>query len=240
MPRTLTTTPERFEHQIGQLHRWGFTAITACRWNEWVRRGSPLPNKPIILTFDDGYADLADYAFPVLRRYGFEATVFVVTRRIGWENDWDTALNIPPIPLLTAEQLLTWSRNGIEFGAHGRTHIDLTRLSPALLEEEIGGSRADLEAILQQRVTSFAYPFGYFTDAVLECARRRYDLGFSCIEGLNTLATDPLLLLRTMPQPSDLMLDFAMRVHFGKSPLNDLRSHLRVRSRLRKLLDLFR
>jgi len=229
--------PERFEDQVRHLFRWGFTAITACRWHDWLRSGAPLPEKPIILTFDDGYADLAEHAFPVLRRYGFEATVFVVTRRIGGENDWDAGLDIPPIPLLTAEQLNAWSRNGIEFGAHGRTHVDLTGLSPALLEEEVGGSQADLEAILQRRVTSFAYPFGHVTDAVVECTRRHYDLGLSCIEGVNTLATDPLLLRRSMPQPSDFMLDFAMRARLGYSPLHDLRSRLQIRSRLRKLLS---
>jgi peptidoglycan/xylan/chitin deacetylase (PgdA/CDA1 family)/GT2 family glycosyltransferase len=235
MPPTLTTTPERFERQIRILHRQGFTSITAGRWLDWLEGVAPLPDRSFVLTFDDGYADLAEYAFPILRRYGFGATVFIVTSRIGGFNDWDASRGIAPLPLLDREQLRAWSREGIEFGAHTRTHADLTRLSVQELEREIAGSRDDLEHILGRPVRTFAYPFGHSNDAAVDCVRRHFDLAFSCIEGVNTLATDPHLQRRTMVLPSDTGLDLALRTRLGHSPLHALKARLRVRTRLRSL-----
>ena len=235
MPPTLTTSPDRFERQIRFLHQRGFTAITAGRWLDWLEGGAPLPDRPFVLTFDDGFADLAEHAFPILRCYGYGATVFVVTGRIGGFNDWDAPLGFPPTRLLDREQLLAWSRQGIEFGAHTRTHADLTRLSAHELDQEVGGSRKELEDILGQPARTFAYPFGHFNDTVVNRVRELFDLAFSCIEGINTLATDLHLQRRTMTLPSDSVLDLALRTRLGHSPLHALKAHLRVRTRLRSL-----
>jgi peptidoglycan/xylan/chitin deacetylase (PgdA/CDA1 family) len=82
----LNVAPGRFETHVRRLSRWGYTGITAATWAGHLDRGEPLPRKPVVITFDDGYAALADYAFPVLRRYGFAATIYIVTRRLGQAN----------------------------------------------------------------------------------------------------------------------------------------------------------
>ena len=138
----LTIRPERFERHLYHIQRWGYTPITPGEWVEWRAGHRPLPRKPIMLTFDDGYADLAAHAFPRLLHYGFRTTVFIVSGQIGGRNSWD---NTPfAQSLLSADAVRYWSRNGIDFGAHSRTHPDLTRLSDAALEDEIWGCAADL------------------------------------------------------------------------------------------------
>jgi peptidoglycan/xylan/chitin deacetylase (PgdA/CDA1 family) len=206
---------------------------------DWLRRrleGTPLPDKPVLFTFDDGYADLAEFALPVLRRYGFGAAVYIVTGQLGGTNAWDEARGSGTHRLMTAEQIRHWASQGIEFGAHGRTHADLTTLLPAELEEEIAGSKSELEKLVGVPVVSFAYPFGFRTAEVVECVRGVFDLAFGIDPddpGICYLSTDPHILPRTMIQPTDSVLDIECRVRWGYSPVHRLRTRLRLRSRLK-------
>jgi peptidoglycan/xylan/chitin deacetylase (PgdA/CDA1 family) len=230
----LNVSAEKFERQMSWLARKGYMGIRPLDWLAWLLHGTALPPKPVLLTFDDAYADFPDYALPVLLRYSFRAVVFVVTGWIGARNSWDGA------PLMSAHQIRQCSAHGIEFGAHSRTHPDLTSLSGTQLWEEIAGSAEDLSAIIGTRVTSFAYPYGFWSEEVRASVRESFDLAFTCEEGLNQIDTDPLLLRRTMVQPGDLLLDLACRVHFGWSPVMALRSRLRLRSRWRNAASYLR
>ncbi len=234
--RSLTVSPVRFERQIRWLARRGFHGISPADWLRWRKEGKGLPDKPVLITFDDGYADLAEHALPVIRHCGFRAAIFVVSGQIGGTNAWDEARGSGTHRLLSADQILYWSRLGIEFGAHSRTHPDLTTLSPSELQEEVVGAKGDLERLLKAPVSSFAYPFGFHNEEVVDCVRDTFDLAFS-IEprerGINHLLTDPHLLQRTMVQPDDLVIDVALRVHAGYSPIQRLRTRLKVRTRLK-------
>jgi peptidoglycan/xylan/chitin deacetylase (PgdA/CDA1 family)/glycosyltransferase involved in cell wall biosynthesis len=227
---SLTVSRKRFERQLRWLARRGYAGISPSDWLRWRREGKGLPDKPVLLTFDDGYADLAEYALPVLKRYGFRAVVFVVTGRVGGTNIWDEARGSGTLRLMTADQIRYWATQGIEFGAHGRTHTDLTTLDPKELTEEVIGSRNDLAGILGGRVTSFAYPYGFYNQAACECVRGAFDLAFRGDEetpGINLLGASPHLLQRTMVQPGDTLLDLECRVRWGYSPLLNLRIRLR-------------
>lgn len=232
----LTLSPQRFQEQIAWLARRGYTGIRPSDWLAWREQGKPLPEKPVLLTFDDAYAELAEHAFPVLCRYGFGGGVYVVTRYLGETNRWDAAGGIGPFPLLTADQIRQWAGRGIEFGAHSRTHPNLAALEPSQIEQEVAGSADDLAALLGARPACFAYPYGEFNRAALAAARAHYPLAFSCEEGVNTLATDPLQLRRTMVLPADSMLEFACRVRWGFNPVWNARLWLRPRTRLRNAL----
>jgi glycosyltransferase involved in cell wall biosynthesis/peptidoglycan/xylan/chitin deacetylase (PgdA/CDA1 family) len=230
----LTVSPGKFRSIVRWLVQQGFSAVSPMQWLRWLGTGEPLPDKPILLTFDDALEDLVEHAFPILREHGCSAGVFVVTRQVSGTNAWaDRGAGL--YRCMSAGQIRDWSRQGIEFGAHSRTHADLTSLSPAALEEEVGGSRRELEDILGRSAPTFAYPFGYLNESVVACARRHFDLAFSCIEGINSLATDPHMLRRTMALPSDFGADLALRARFGRSSLHTLKAHLRIRSRLRAL-----
>jgi peptidoglycan/xylan/chitin deacetylase (PgdA/CDA1 family) len=238
----LTVSPQRFERQIHWLARRGFVGIHPADWVEWLRTGKGLPDKPVLVTFDDGYADLAEFALPVLRRYGFGAVVFVVTGLVGRTNAWDEARGSATHRLLTAEQIRYWATQGIEFAAHSRTHTDLTTLSADELAGEVVGSRDDLAKILGSAVTSFAYPYGSYNQAVYECARGAYRLTFRADEktpGISYLCTDPYDLQRTMVHPEDGLADLECRVRWGHSPIQEMRERLRLRSRLRRVVRFF-
>ena len=125
IPRS-TLSPERFERQVGWLARKGYVGIRPSDWLRWRSGEADLPKKPILLTFDDAYADTAEHALPVLCQHGFGAAVYVVTQRLGATNTWDDPGKRYMLRLMSAEQIQYWAAKGIEFGAHTRTHADLT------------------------------------------------------------------------------------------------------------------
>jgi peptidoglycan/xylan/chitin deacetylase (PgdA/CDA1 family)/glycosyltransferase involved in cell wall biosynthesis len=232
----MTLPPEQFENQLRALQRSGYTGISTADWVAWCTEGKALPQKPILLTFDDAYVDLADYALPLLKRYGFGGTVFVVSGQIGGTNAWDEAHSWGGHRLLNAEQIRYWSCHGVEFGAHSRTHPELPGIPPSLAQDEISGSANDLKALLGTPVGSFAYPYGEYNSFVYQQVAREFPVAFTTEEGLNTLSTDPHVLRRTMVQRGDTKLDFLLRIRYGYSPLMRLRAKLLLRTRVKRML----
>lgn len=165
---------------------------------------------------------------------GFTATVYVVTGEIGGRNSWDIA-KYAALRCMSAEQIRQWSADGIEFGAHSRTHPDLTTLGVAELEAEIAGSGRDLAGILGEFPGSFAYPYGNYNDAAKSSVEKAFQLAFTCEDGLNGPGTKPPLLLRTMVRPGDTLLEFSLRVRYGFNPVERWRARIRLRTRLRAL-----
>jgi peptidoglycan/xylan/chitin deacetylase (PgdA/CDA1 family) len=142
----------------------------------------------------------------------------VVTGLIGQMDAWNQAESATRVPLLTADELRHWAGQGIEFGAHSRTHADLRKLRGAVLREEVAGSRADLEKLLGREVCSFAYPFGFYDDEVRAAVAEAFPLCFSVDGGMNDRNTDLLHLRRTRVWPVDTTLDIRFRAARGWSP----------------------
>lgn len=234
----LTISPERFERHVRWLAWRGYKGIRPSDWLRWCNEGKGLPAKSVLLTFDDGYEDLVEYAFPILEKYGFGAVVYIVTGQPGGLNTWDIAKGYAPLSLMTSGQIRHWAKHGIEFGAHTRTHADLTQLSRQELEAEVRGSVEDLEKLLGEPVVSFAYPFGYKTAPVEECVRKTCDVAFGIDPseyGINHLLTDRHLLQRAMIHPEYTVIDIESCVRRGYSVLDPWRVKLRVRTRLKRL-----
>jgi peptidoglycan/xylan/chitin deacetylase (PgdA/CDA1 family) len=143
------------------LRDGGFQGITLrellAAWD-----GGPAPwPRPVVLTFDDGLRTVATEAAPVMRDFGFRATVFAVAGRSGTDNQWaGQASWAPGQGLLTAADLAGLAREGWEVGAHGLTHAALPGLSAAALRDEVVTSKRLLEDQIGGEVTSFAYPYG--------------------------------------------------------------------------------
>lgn len=114
------------------------------------------------ITFDDGYQNNLQHALPVLQDLGFSSTCYVVSRRIGQTNMWDAEAGIPQVPLMTRQELQQWIEGGQEVGAHTRTHAHLVQQDASQCEEEIKGSRTDLEQMLAVPVQHFCYPYGEY------------------------------------------------------------------------------
>lgn len=214
----LTVSPEAFTRQIASLARHGYKAISPQEYLRARRGEAPLPKRAVMLTFDDGYADIAEHALPVLERFGFGSAVFIVTGEIGGTNSWDEARGSGTHRLLTREQIITWQAKGVEFGAHTRVHASLPSLETRELPEEIAGSGDDLERLTGCPPVAFAYPYGEYDERALEVARSACQLAFTTEEGLNWLATDPHRLRRTMAMPDDTGWDTLLRVRLGYNP----------------------
>ena len=228
-----TVTPDEFAQQVRWLVSRGYETIWPSDWLASWRKGRTLPRKPVLLTFDDGYADITKYALPVLRSHGLKAAVYVVTGRLGLTNTWADGKGHKPMSLMTADQVRQWSELGIEFGSHTRTHARLAALSKERIREEIEGSRDDLRCLLRglryqtQELESFAYPYAEADNgAVRECVERTYELGLTVCEGLNILGTNPYELRRTPVLPGDSLVDFKRKVRFGSNMAPPLRERL--------------
>lgn len=228
----LTVSAKEFSRQVRWLARRGYTGICPAQWRDFLRSGAGLPPKPVLITFDDAYADIAEYALPALSSVGFGAAVFVATAYMGRTSAWDAGLGYPALPLMSAGQIRYWAQQGIEFGSHSHTHPDLTGVSTESLAREVAGSRDELAGLLNRPVSSFAYPFGAWNDAALGCVRSSYDLAFGVESGFNDRATDPHLLRRNLVLPQQSMLAFSLMMRWGK----DWRSKLALRTRLRQAL----
>jgi peptidoglycan/xylan/chitin deacetylase (PgdA/CDA1 family) len=212
----LTIAPEQFTRQMDWLARHGYQSITPEDWLQWVRNGKRLPQKPVMITFDDGYADLAEHAFPVLEKHGFRSIVFLVTGCIGGTNRWDSQISTHSHRLLEAGQIREWMRRGVQFGSHSRSHADLTR-ADIDLESEVHGSYEDLRELLGEAPSAFCYPYGRSNEAVREHVSRHYAVAFTVKEGLNSLTTDVLGLRRTMIKAHESLSGFAQRTRLGKN-----------------------
>ncbi|SFF51307.1 polysaccharide deacetylase family protein [Blastococcus tunisiensis] len=157
--RRLSVHPDAFAGQLAVLRRQGCTTPTFAELGDALRSGRPLPERSVVLTFDDGYADFHEYALPLLEAHGFTATVFVTT---GWLDDAGSdAAGRPLDRMLSWAQVRDLAGAGIEIGAHSHSHAQLDQIAAPALEEELRRSKLLLEGELGQPVESLAYPFGY-------------------------------------------------------------------------------
>jgi peptidoglycan/xylan/chitin deacetylase (PgdA/CDA1 family) len=161
--KKFTLSPELFAEQMAYLYQGGYTPITVTQLVRVINlAGSGLPERAVVLTFDDGFADFYTNALPVLKYYGFVATLYVPTAFVGGTSRWLWRKSEATQPLLTWDQLIEISMSGIECGAHSHRHLPLDVVPPSIAADEIIRSKSMLENQLNQEVSSFAYPFGYY------------------------------------------------------------------------------
>lgn len=166
-PYEVTMTPQRFEKQLRWLRRRGLRGVSMGELLHAAAEGRA--RRLVGLTFDDGYRDFITTAMPVLQRYGFTATVFVLAGRLGGENEWSRPG--PNKALLSADEVREIAAAGMEIGSHGLKHISLVKADDAQLGEETVRSREILQELLGQPVSGFCYPYGYLDARVVEAAR---------------------------------------------------------------------
>jgi peptidoglycan/xylan/chitin deacetylase (PgdA/CDA1 family) len=167
-PSAISVSPDAFRRHVAWL---ASGAVRVVSLEELLRL--PPDADAVALTFDDGFVNFAEMAAPLLARNRLPATLFVVTEHVGGTNAWGgtCAQDIPTLPLLDWPALGRMAEQGVTIGAHSRTHAHLPELSPAALEDEIGGSADRIERELGVRPAVFAYPYGEANDAVVRAAR---------------------------------------------------------------------
>jgi peptidoglycan/xylan/chitin deacetylase (PgdA/CDA1 family) len=149
----LSVTPADFEAQMTWLARNGYHPITTNDLYSYLSGARGLPSRPVILTFDDGYADFYNTALPILRSHDFTAIAYVVSGFVGRPG------------YMSAEQVVAADRAGIEIGSHTVDHVNLARQSGAGVRYEVSASKQALERLLGHPVYSFCYPYGGFNSA---------------------------------------------------------------------------
>ena len=201
----LSVTPAAFDDQMDYLAEEGYHPIRLSDLSDYLLNGTPLPSKPIVLTFDDGYTDNYDNALPILKKYNFPATFFVITqfvddKRPGYMN-WD--------------QLEDLAINGMEIGSHSLDHIDLYRKPRSVQTTELAGSKAMIEARIGTPVTSFCYPSGHYDAQTISVLRSSgYLAATTEIQGVYQSTTDLYELRRIRVRGSFAVSDFAYWIKY--------------------------
>ncbi|MET7681843.1 polysaccharide deacetylase family protein [Streptomyces sp. NPDC005423] len=165
--RALSVTPEAFAEQMALLAGLGRTpvdtAALAARW----RTGKPLPERPVLITFDDGYEGVHRHALPVLAQHGFAATLFVSTGWLRGEHDTGGGLDT----MLDWDQVRELAGAGVEIGGHSHTHPQLDQLDDDTLRAELVRCKEIVTGQLGAVPASFAYPYGYSSRRVRRAVR---------------------------------------------------------------------
>lgn len=194
--------PEEFAAQLDYLQQEGYTTITLLDFLRAKKGKQPLPEKPIILTFDDGYEDNYTVLLPMLEERHMTAVVFVATNLIGLPD------------YLTWDELRDMSRRGIEIGGHTADHEPLTMFSPEQQQDQVRLSKLLLEWNGLPTVFSFSYPNGMYDASMPDLLKQNeYLAAVTGDAGLNTFETDPYLLQRiNIPHPRFGLLEFRLRL----------------------------
>jgi peptidoglycan/xylan/chitin deacetylase (PgdA/CDA1 family) len=170
--RPFAVPPALFDQQMRYLHEQGYVSLTLSQLiTHLSQQTCTLPDRVVVLTFDDGFADFLSEALPVLKRYGLVATLYIPTSYVGSTSKWMWRDGEGERPILNWEQIAEVRDQGIEIGAHTLTHPQLDLIPLARARQEIVQSKDILEQRLQQPVLSFAYPYGYHRHAIKRLVR---------------------------------------------------------------------
>jgi peptidoglycan/xylan/chitin deacetylase (PgdA/CDA1 family) len=150
--------PTLFDEQLSALRDYGYSTVGITDGVEALSERENPTEKPIIITFDDGYRDFLT-ALPSLQKYLFAATVFLVAARIGGFADWDKCYG-KTTPLMSWSEILEIAGEGIELGCHSLTHRPMTEMNYSDLLRDTRQARKILELGLEKSITHFAYPYG--------------------------------------------------------------------------------
>lgn len=209
----LYVSSSMFKFQMWYLKVAGFAVVPLHDIVDLTENNS-LHKKIVALTFDDGYEDFYVNAFPVLKKYGYPATVFVVSDLVGTTNTWDES------SLGIRKQLITWdkvrelSAHNVFFGSHTRTHPFLTKIGREHAKEEIYRSKEIIEEQTGNSIETFCYPYGDCNHAVEAMVREAgYKVAVTTNRGSVHAGDDPLVLRRAFIRYNTHPLLFLCKIH---------------------------
>lgn len=201
LEQTWTVAPKNFDAQMNFLAERGFRTITMAQLVAHLRDRQPLPSKPIIISFDDGWEEQYAVAFPILKKYGQSGTFFVYTNPLDRKQ------------FLSWKQIEEMAAAGMDFQAHSLTHPHLRALAPDVAYREIAESKAIIEKRLGKPVVAFSYPFGEYNDAVIQMVKRAgFASAVTLASGYKQRIDELFTLHRIRVSYNDALEDFAKRL----------------------------
>jgi len=219
--------PAAFAEQMAHLRREGFALLSLRTVREHLDAHRPFPDRAVVVTFDDGFADNYHNAFPVLQKESIPMTLFLTAAFIG-TGELPVIRDRSGVAPLDWPQVNEMARHGIDLGAHTLTHPNLTTLDDEALWREIAESRDRIEQRTSTRVRSFCYPRGDFDARVKGVVREAgYELACTTMEGCVTPDTHPFSLRRTFIANDDTLRDFRRKLEGSFDLLHGARAWLR-------------
>jgi len=193
----LSVSPADFSTQMDWLARNGFHTVDFNDVRAYFGGGQPLPSKPVVITLDDGYADLYTAAFPILSAHDFKAVAYIVSGFVGQPR------------YVTADQVVQMDHNGIEIASHTVDHADLARSSAGSVWRQLTDSKRSLEQLLGHPVLDFAYPSGKFNAQVVAAVRQAgYDTAVTTFDSVDHSYADRYLWTRVRVGGGESLGDF--------------------------------
>lgn len=172
-PNEVTISPEKLREELMLVKELGYTTLTMSEFTAYINDNKPIPEKSILITFDDGYTDNYAHAFPILKELNMKATIFMIASQV------DSGY------YMSAAQLREMSDYGIDIESHTDNHVYLDTLSYDQQLKELKDSKEKLEKILGKEVTSIAYPYGNYNEDTKKAAiAAGYTFGFTTNKGL--------------------------------------------------------
>lgn len=172
-PNEVTISPEKLREELMLVKELGYTTLTMSEFTAYINDNQPIPEKSILITFDDGYTDNYAHAFPILKELNMKATIFMIASQV------DSGY------YMSAAQLREMSDYGIDIESHTDNHVYLDTLSYDQQLKELKDSKEKLEKILGKEVTSIAYPYGNYNEDTKKAAiAAGYTFGFTTNKGL--------------------------------------------------------
>ena len=222
--REYAVTTAALGEQLDDLRRRGWTFIDLERLLRALRGEEALPERAVLVSFDDAYKDLLESGLEVLEARGVPAVVFAVAGSIGGTNDWRRE-GAAELPLLDAEGLRAIAERGIEVGSHCMSHRPLTATPDEDLDRELSGSAEAIAALGLPRPRALAYPHGEWTKAAARAAfQAGYAAAFTVEPGLASRAGNRFALPRIEVLASDTPLTLRVKIATARWP-----QRLRVR-----------
>ena len=216
----LRVKPAEFDRQVAWMKAQGFHFVTMQELQDnWGQH----PEKTVAITFDDGYLDNLENAYPILEKYQAKATIYVVVDR--HDRDWSTykkahhnSGELAREPKLNDEQVQFLAQSGVvEIGSHTLTHANLDKLDDAACLAELVDSKQQLEQLTGKAVNSFAYPFGIYSQRDVNLAKQAgYHNAVTTKEGIDGLNPDFMQLQRIKISGKDSMFAVKLRLKLGK------------------------
>lgn len=165
----LDVSEDAFQKQMSFLRDGGYHVVSLLDLADLISRNKAIPFKTVVITFDDGFENNYTKAYPILKKYNFPATIFMITGYIGRQKE----MLGHRYGFLNKEMLLELSEGGlVTIGSHTKSHPYLPDCKNVYeLDDEISGSKKELENILKKPVETFAYPIGGYNEDVVECVK---------------------------------------------------------------------